>query len=350
MKEFDPMKAVYSYYFPESRDVISDLSLPEEIFLTQTPSESANQALERLHFKKGFRLPRNEHGNVDLDSMHESVIDAILEEYKDIIPGLSDFRYRYPTSGSSEGIFHYLSYLKNRGVNRIRVLSGEYEGYREYGKTLGIETEEFPDFEGVSTAGDFWFISNPSARNGNIIDEEEILSVAQRGANIALDLAYVGSTEEHVFDVSNPNIKSVFLSFSKPYGLFRFRIGFTFSRDEVPSLYANRWFKSIPALLIALKVAQEIGPKKLAEKYKPIQKQIVDDINRQTGLNMSPSDVLLLGNMTADDAGNLEDKSRELIEQFRRDRNYRFCLTPYFERKEKGGDENAQQGNRSFRS
>ena len=47
--------------------------------------------------------------------------------------------------------------------------------------------------------------------------------------------------------------------------MFRFRIGFTFSRDEVPSLYANRWFKSIPALLIALKVAQEIGAKMYQE-------------------------------------------------------------------------------------
>ena len=334
MKEFEPMKAVYSYYFPETRRVVEKVNAPEDIFLTDTPSDIANKSIESLEFKKGFYLPKNELGNVDLDSMHEPVIDAIIEEYKDLVPGLSDFDFRYPTSGSSEGIFHFMSYLKNSGISNIKTLSGEYEGYREFAKTLGVGVEEYPKFDDNKEVG-FWMISNPSARDGNIIDRDEIEALAGVGNDIALDLAYVGNTQEHKFDVTNPNIKTVFLSFSKPYGLFRFRIGFTFSRELIPSLYANKWFKSIPGLLLALKTTQDIGPRKLPEKYKLIQKEIVDEINQEFDLNLTSSDALLLANLRSEDAEPLSPDAKKLIDNFKRGDNYRFCLTPYYERKER---------------
>lgn len=335
MKDFDPMKAVYSYYFPETRAVVNQLALPShEIFLTQTDGQAANDSIKPLGLR-GFEMPQTPLGKVDLDAVHEPIIDAIIEEYKEAVPGLSDFAFRYPTSGSSEGIFHYLSFLRSQGISNIYTLPGEYEGYKEYGKGLGIETHETPEEESTYRNRGFWFISNPSARNGNIINNDLVNGICEAGNDVALDLAYAGNTNHYQFDVSNPRIKAVFMSFSKPYGLFRFRIGFAFSREAIPTLYANKWFKSIPALLLALKVAQDIGPRMLPAKYKSVQREIVDEINLQTGLNITPSDALLLGNIARSDTQGLTDEQKRLIGQFLRADNYRFCLTPYFERIEK---------------
>ncbi len=336
MNEFDPMKAVYSYYFPETRAVVDSLALtPHDIFLTQTNIAQANEAISQYGFKNGFEIPKTPAGNVDLDMIHEPIIEAIIDEYKDVVPNLSEYPFRYPTSGSSEGIFHYLSFLRSQNITTINTFPGEYEGYREYGIGIGINTVEVPIEKSAESRNEFWFISNPNARNGNIIDNATINSIAEAGNDIALDLAYVGNTNPQEFDVSNPRVKAVFMSFSKPYGLFRFRIGFTFTREPIPTLYANKWFKSVPSLLLALKVAQDIGPKLLPEKYKAVQAEIVAEINDQTGLNITPSDAFLLAHMPLSDSMRLNNDQKNLIEQFQRADNYRFCLTPYFERKEK---------------
>jgi hypothetical protein len=266
MKEFEtisPMKAVYCYYFPEIRKVVNYVydanSKVDDIYLTQTDAKKAQALIESLNFRKGFDVPKTDLGNVDLDMLHNPIIEGIVEEYRETIPSLSDFKYRYQTSGSSEGIFHYLSLLKTAGINQIFTLRGEYEGYNEYGKNMGIAVSEVKDDMADKTHGN-WILSNPNARNGNIIPNDFINHICESGSKVAIDLAYVGSTKPHLFDVSHPNIDSVFMSFSKPYGLFRYRIGFIFSRKPIDSLYANKWFKSIPNLLLSLKVAQDIGP------------------------------------------------------------------------------------------
>ncbi len=343
MKEFEstaPMKAVYCYYFPEVRPVVNSVygNSPkvEDLYLTQTDIPRAQQLIEGLNFKTGFDIPKTDLGKLDLDMLHEPVIDAIVQEYRKTIPALSDFKYRYQTSGSSEGIFHFLSLLRADGLGSINTLPGEYEGYREYGKTMGIDVVEVEDEKAAKTKGS-WIISNPSARNGNIIPNDFVNQICESGSKVAIDLAYVGSTRPYVFDVSHPNIDSIFMSFSKPYGLFRYRIGYTFSREPIPSLYANKWFKSIPNLLLSLKVAQDIGPDKLPKRYKDIQKSIVEEINAQSGLNMTESDALLLANIPINQADLLSDDQKQTIEPFLRGKNYRFCLTPYFEEKEEDG-------------
>lgn len=334
------MKAVYTYFFPEVRRLIHSAdSLEDNLFKVTTSIAEAQRSVDSLGFKKRIIVPASNEGTIDLDSIHEPVIDRITEIYESVVPGISKFRNRYFTSGSSEGIFHALAELKAKGVDRIFTFSGEYEGYKEYGKTLGIETREIdPERTKASNLErGVWFISNPSARDGNIIKNETIREICNSGSQVYLDLAYVGSTKDHAFDVSHENIPAVFMSFSKPYGVFRFRIGFTFSREPMDSLYANKWFKDVQRVLTAAKIAEEIGPAALHERYEHKQLEIVSSLNQQYGLNIQPSDALLLGNVLESETNRLTESQKKLLAPYKRGEGYRLCLTPYYEELEAGG-------------
>lgn len=325
------MKAVYTYFFPEVRKVMhSTDSIESKFYLTTTSIEEAQNIVDSLNFKRRIIVPKTLDGRADLDTIHEPVIERIIEVYNDLVLGIKDFKNRYFTSGTSEGIFHTLAELKAKGVNKIFTLTGEYEGYKEYSRTLGIETMEvnLDKTKLSSLERGIWFISNPSAREGNIIRNEEINEICDLGNKVFLDLAYVGSTKDYKFDISHENVQGAFLSFSKPYGVFRFRIGFTFSRDPLNSLYANKWFKDIPRVLTAVKIAEEIGPRTMHEKYKDKQKKIIKMINEKFSLNIEASDALLLGNISSRAAS---ASKLDLISTYKRGENYRLCLTPYYE-------------------
>ena len=334
------MKAVYTYFFPEVRRVIhSTDSLEDNLFLTTTPVEEAQRTIDSPDFRKNIVVPATLDGRVDLDAIHEPVIDRIVEVYREVVPGISGFKSRYFTSGSSEGIFHALAELKANGTNKIFTFCGEYEGYKEYGRTLGIKTVEV-DLERTRLSDlerGVWFISNPSARDGNIIPDETIKEICDQGNEVFLDLAYVGSTMDHQFDASHENIPAVFLSFSKPYGVFRFRVGFTFSKEPMDSLYANRWFKDVQRVLVAAKITEEIGPRQLYRRYEEKQLQIIDHLNQEYGLNVHASDALLLGNVPRSNVGKLSDAQRSMLAPYKRGEGYRLCLTPYYEALENGG-------------
>ncbi len=333
-KKLEAMSAVYTYFFPEVRNLVHSTDhLNHELFLTTTPVEEAQKIVDSLNFRKKINVPSTLDGKVDLDLIHEPIVNRIAEIYETVVPGISDFQSRYFTSGSSEGIFHLLAELKAKGKDKIFTFGGEYEGYKEYGKTLGIKTEEV-NLKRVRLSNlekGVWFISNPSARDGNIIGNDTIRKICDLGNEVFLDLAYVGSTKKYKFDVSHENIPAIFLSFSKPYGVFRFRMGFTFSRKPINSLYANKWFKDVQRVLTALKIAEEVGPTGLYDKYKEKQSNIINQINQEYGLPVKPSDSILLGNIPESDSTNLSKLQRDLLSPYKRGDRHRLCLTPYYE-------------------
>jgi hypothetical protein len=345
LTKFKAMKAVYSYVYPEVRPIIEKMGyIPIELFLTSTPVGKAQDIIDGLGFRKRFVVPRNSDGNVSLDDIHEPIIDRLVEEYEDIgkvVSGLKDFGYRYPTSGSSQGIFHLLADLKQKGLDKIYMLKGEYEGYREYGNTLGIKTVEIDSLNYSSIKRykpGVWFISNPSARDGNIIPNEYVMNLCEAGHKVILDLAYVGMTKDYKFNLDHENIVGTVMSLSKPYGLFRFRTGITFTKEPVDSLYANKWFKDVGRLLLGLKVVEDIGVHKLHDKYVGFQSHIIRSLNDGLGLDIKQSDVFLLGYTTVSGTKDYGDKKLSLISSYRRSDNYRFCLTPYFEELEKNAE------------
>lgn len=312
MKEFKAITTVYSYYFPEIRKIIDELVkiYPHDVFLKSVEP--------------------------GLDDFHVPIINQYLNFQAQSIPLLKDFSFRYPTAGSEEGIREVLTYLQAKGVKKIYTLRGEYEGYKAIARTRCIETiEVVSEVELDMLEKGYWFISNPSARDGNIIPNEFVNKILKAGHKVFYDLTYVGSTQPYEFDLSHPNIFAAVVSFSKPYGLFYYRVGFTFSRVEISSLYGNKWFKNIFSLLVAQKIMEKLSPRVIPDKYKPIQKKIIEEINKEHGLGIKPSDALLLGYLSKEDAKKLSPDKLKIIERFKRGDAYRFCLTRYYEELEK---------------
>jgi hypothetical protein len=342
-RKIEGLKAVYTYGFPESRKVVDQVDTVlsgrgKRFYLTQTPVGEAREILAPLALSEELELPSKPDGTINLDAVHEPMIDAVVRGLRKDVPALAEYPYRYPTSGSSEGLFKYLTELRVRqGIERIYTLEGEYEGYAEYGKVLGIQTVAVnPDMADPSELErGIWFISNPSARDGNIIPNEKITALCEAGHQVVLDLAYVGSTREHAFDVSHPNIPVVFFSFSKPYGVFWERIGMTFSREERPSLFANKWFKDVRGLVIATNLMDKLGTNELYARYRPVQERIVFDIQKHAEVPIASADALLLGSVSPVETARLDKEQRDLLVEYKRGDRYRVCLTPYYEKVEK---------------
>ena len=331
-----PIKSVYSYYFPETRQIVDEIvkNYPHKTFLKSTDP--------------GFPL----------DIFEKPVIEKYVKWISKQLPNLNQYKYQYVTNGSSEAIFHILAKIKAEEPDTpIYCIEGEYEGYKEYAKTLGLNIFEipldnlafrpkvveqldrvydthFPLAEGI------WFISNPSAIHGNILPNRLAEMFANRGHRVIFDASYVGMTKPFKFDeINNPNILAVLTSFSKPFGLFYYRIGFTFSRFPIQSLVANKWFKNILSIMIVEKILDTYKSDYFYKKYDPIRNKILEKIRRQeNGMKLNPSDVFLLAHLRIPDyeCYNVEEiyEPKEL-KKFIRGKYYRFCLTPYFLEEEK---------------
>lgn len=295
-------RTVYCYYFPETRKIIDEITgkFPHKVFL-----QSIKPGLDNFHFP---------------------IIEKFVKYNSRALPALGEFGHRYFTAGASEGIFHLLVKLKTENPETIiYVLKGEYEGYKEYACRVGlkvVEVEENYDFSELKKG--VWFISNPSARDGNIIKNELINEIC-KSHKVIFDATYVGLTRENYFDVSNKNIIAVITSMSKPFGLYYYRIGFTLSREKIETLEANIWFKNLFSLIIADKIFDAIKPQELYDNYRKIQEKIIENMNKEEKLSLKISDVLLLAHTA--------EKNKSL-ERYRRDKFYRLCLTPYFLKEE----------------
>lgn len=339
---FHPMKAVYTFMFPECFAACQAVSalITRDFYRVTTPVERAQQLLDGL-ITPPLKLPGTKAGMLDLDELHVPVIERMITAYATQVPALGKFAWRYPGAGSSEGLFHLLTRVKMiHGQDKINVIAGEYEGYGAQAGNLkmGCTQWRMDDPALDKLAPGWWFISNPSATNGNVLPNEFLQKLLDRGHQVVLDLAYVGATAPRVFDVSHENVRAVVMSFSKPYGVFRQRIGgFIFSREEVPSLYGSKWFKDVERQLQAAKLAVDIGPSTLFSKYRPVQEAIIAALNETYGLGMQAADTLLIANLSAANAAALPADKLPLIEQFKRGDWYRFCLTPYLEQADDQG-------------
>lgn len=302
------ISTVYSYYPPEIRDLITQLTrdYPHEVFLRSV--------------------------SPGLDDFHHPIIAKLVASHRHDVPQLAGFPHRYPTAGSEEGIREYLSLLQSTGARQIYVWKGEYEGYREIAKTRNLSVVELdPGTDPASLTPGHWFLSNPSARDGMIVPPERIRTICDAGHQVFYDLSYLGMTEPAVYDLSHPNIVAAVISYSKPFGLFYYRIGFTFSRAGIPVLEANKWFKNVYGLLIADRILDTIDLPQLTGKYKCLQAEIVGAINDQLDLSVTASDAFLLARLSVADARQLPEDRLQALARFRRADQYRFCLTPYFQ-------------------
>jgi len=336
------LDTVYCYLFPETWKIMKvvEESIPLWMYRLTGGSREVKQALSNVF--EDYPLNTTDKykewvtgGTVDLDN-HLGVMERITTKYSEIIHPLNDFEWVYPGAGSSPLIFHLLAYLKEKGYDTIATIAGEYAGYGAYANHLGMKViihNSFLDAVEEGNENTVWFVSNPSALNGNFVHPTFITSLCNKGVKVVLDLSYAGSTHPYTYDVSNENILAVILSQSKPYGVFRFRMGgFLYSREEIPSLFGNKWFKDPLRMLQSLKLVEDLGFHFLYRKYKYVQEESIAKINNEYELPISPSDALLIGYIEPSDIRSIDVKHRSMIEPYLRGRkHYRFCLTPHFE-------------------
>lgn len=328
--EIDPdniMTEVYSYPFPEVRDILNETSLDARFMLNTLSAEQAAGMLASYNLQPELELPAHPNGALNLDELHVPVIERIKNVQSEVITGLDGFEHTYPTHGSSQALFTMMAEWKAQGaISSIAVLDGEYEGYSAYATNLRMPVHRYASLEGAKPrGGEMWFISNPNARDGNWISDDEWNEFAYSSGNqIVYDAAYAGLTQGRTVDVSSPNIRAVLTSPSKQFGVFRYRnTGVTYSREPVSSMYGTKWFKDVPALLDTLKLYETFGMSDLPQTYRPVQKLLCQALSELAEGEVSPSDVLLLAHGKA--------LSHPRVEQFRRAEDHRFGLTKLFE-------------------
>ena len=324
----EPSPTVYSYYSPEVEQVVSRAL--DELNIGRQPY------VERIHdtLKKNF--------DPGLDDLHLNLMTK-YERFarSEGVIGLESFTNKYFTNGSSEGIFHLLNAARQND-DTIYQLDGEYQGYGEYAKNLDLEIQTVTlDDLIANRRGGLVILSNPASKDGNIVDPN-ILTTILRRHNVILDLAYMGMTLQPLnIDLTQPGIRAVVGSLSKPFGLYYYRIGFCYTRESIGSLYGNKWFKNALSIRIGEAVLDHFAvPQTMATfkgKYFILQDEAVNALNTDSDYNLDnllaghserkaqPSDVWLLAHAP------LRVWNPDNLRPFKRgEQNYRFCLTPYY--------------------
>lgn len=320
------MTEVYSYPFPEVRDTIASTNLDPEFMLNTIGVERAAGMLASYNFAPALDLPAHANGALNLDELHVPVIDRIRQAQQETITGLDGFGFAYPTHGSSQALFTMMAEWKAQGkIESIAVLEGEYEGYGAYADSLRIPLTRYVSLEDAKPkAGEMWFVSNPSALDGNWVDRGLWDTFVDAGNQVVYDAAYAGLTHGQTIDVSSPNIRAVLTSPSKQFGVFRYRnTGVTYTREPVSAMYGTKWFKDVPALLDTLNLYETYGMSELPKTYGPMQQLICQALSELAQGEVSPSNVLLLAHG--------DHVSAPDMERFKRAGNYRFGLTKLFE-------------------
>ena len=325
LKQAGVSKTIYALVMPETEQAV-------DAILGDTGSS----------LRAAFRDMYREAWTQKQDPMHEEFF-ALWKQWSSPIvkANWTRFPYMYPTSGASEGlreaINSFATSRKKRGYNPIiHVFTGEYEGFAAYAAAadvLVVEHDRENWREELRYVGphEQFYISQPSAIDGNVwpdFDEfAEKLHAAQPNAELILDLTYVGCVP-NPFEIKadHPNIPAVFFSLSKPMGAYYHRIGGCLSREEYPGLFGNKWFKNLMGLRLGTEMMKRHDVYELPRKYAPVQQQAIAHANNALNLQLTPSDVYLLGTMKP--PAQPTDLQRYLTRGSDGEALVRVCLTP----------------------
>lgn len=282
------------------------------------------------------------------DPMGQSFIEAYRDWTRDILGLDGDrFRFVYPTAGSAEAIRESIAVqaTANRAAGTtLHMFDGDYEGYVAYARAHGVtvvphDRDGYAESLASVAPGDTFYLSQPSAIDGNLWGGYDRLMTWLEAHHPALDvfvdLAYVGTLRDGTARIAThyPNIRGIFFSLSKAFGIFYQRIGGLFSDREWPSLYANRlWFKNLVNLTLGEELMRRFRPHELPARYHPVQTAVVAGLRERFGAGVEPSDSVLTAHQPAVDP--LHPLQRELL---RTRRVIRYCLTPGIDHRVSGG-------------
>jgi len=218
---------------------------------------------------------------------------------------LTDFRWAYPTNGIHESIDWMCTKLKS-----YQVLEGEYRYPTFIKKPMGIAKTIDDLFPEVPL-----YMSNPFSATGNFDTRYHEVCKKYPKMDVYLDMAFAGTTGPHNLRIY-PNVKEVFWSCSKPYGLGLLRAGIRFVREPEliqQELQGVGYFNhAIIDVFEEIMSSSHVFAKK--EMYTKRQEEICKH------LNLVQSDTFLLG--TSNDSQ---------WDRFKRENGVnRICLTPAY--------------------
>jgi len=307
-------KTVYSVLYPEVSDYIKQIYQQPEIYNLHEDSYLDGSKHEENHFREAY-----------LHWVHQGA------------SGLHGYKHFYPTAGSSEAIREVLSNVSTgrygadneKGV--IHVFKGEYEGFTALSdKVIYHDRNDWSSLIGNSVdafhPNDLFVLSEPSSIDGNCWHKFEafIKFCEKQKISVAVDLAYIGALTTHTsVALGSPWIKYVFISLSKCFGTYFRRIGGVFSRDPIPGLIGNQWFKNLDSLYIGRKLMEKFSLHELPMKYANVQFIAVElALGEEQAFKTDCADVFMLANSYNATAAGLSDCIRT-------DNDIaRICLTP----------------------
>lgn len=298
---------VYSMVWPET-----------EALARQSLSEGVEELLDR---HRQPWLKRQDPMHKDFFAAYERFAGPALNGGSS---ALDAFPHRYPCAGASEAIRESIHQL---GVQAQKpamiVFEGEYEGYEAMGAIDGLPIRKIrrenwrEELEGLAKEGvkGSFFVSQPSAIDGSEWRElpaflDALHSSFQGSVDARLDLTYVGATAElSPIPASHPVVSQIFFSLSKPFGCYYRRIGGCYSREPIPSLWGNGWFKNLDALSLGQKLLDsEPGPFARHERWAPLQRAAAEAASASLapvleafGARLEPSDSLLICSVLFED-------------------------------------------------
>ena len=229
-----------------------------------------------------------------------------IRNYLEPLIDLSEMTWAYPTNGIHESIDWMCTKVK-----KYQVFEGEYR-YPTFMKKPVHVARSVNDLQiGVPL-----YMSNPFSATGNFDRRYDEVGSRQI-CPIYLDLAFVGTTGQYRLNLYE-NVKEIFWSCSKPYGLGLLRAGVRFVREAEliqQELQGVGYFNhAIIDVFRAVTMNSSVFAKK--EEYSEKQNLICKHFN------LTPSDSYLIG--TTDD---------KEWDRFKRENGInRVCLTQAYER------------------
>ena len=332
----DPVSlTVYSVVWPETRALV-----------LQCFQQEAERMLER----------HDEAFTKKQDALHAPFFEAWQRFVRPAVAGLEAFPYHYPCAGSSEAIREIIREMVLEDQTLV-VFEGDYEGYDAIAQTqltpvvrvdrrrwretvVQWQREGFPWGDG----GARWWVSQPSAIDGNVWAEFQDWLDAMDGlpnCKAWVDLTYVGRARlQATIDLTNhPAVMGVVFSLSKVMGAYYRRIGGCLSREPLPGLWANQWFKNLDSLYLGQRWLEGAGDAvSQGQRYRELQARAMavalealggEQAWQDAGVSWKPSDVGLLMHADPTEHSALWAACRRGPQGTA---SARLCLTPTLER------------------
>lgn len=273
------------------------------------------------------------------NAMHERFFGEWFEWSEPaIVISEADFFFQYPTAGASEGIRHLIySLAAHKPDARVHFFVGEYEGYKAMAEAAGLHwVEHHRDIWNHESENqvreamhrnDVFFLSQPSAIDGNVWPDYDAFMRTMWDRSVILDLTYVGAVPRQALprkiDCCHRAIDAIVFSMSKPFGAYYDRIGGLLCRAEDAGMFGNKWFKNLTSLDIGTCLLERHSVFEIPERYKRLQEEATSKIEDRLDLALlKPSDVYIVATSNA-------MPKNSLGSYLWRGDNLRLCVTPY---------------------